>query len=174
MCDIYYNIQTLTLLPFSIASDLANYNESVDQADNQSHLHSWSIQSPFLFDIAYVCLLLKRHVWVIPHFIYFQYDYISARVYCSSGNDRKYLQCLPFCCHLSNTQFWPYPGRYKHQFTRPGIYYYWSGPVDSTGIIVMRGKVNVTETFSQIENVTVRVGEYEAVYNVTGVAFSAL
>ena len=33
---------------------------------------------------------------------------------------------------------------------------------------MMRGKVNVTEIVSQVENVTVRVGEYEAVYNVTG------
>ena len=84
-----------------------------------------------------------------------------------------YIVCN-FVAKLSNTQFWPYSGGYKHQFTRPGIYYYWSGPVDSTGIIVMRGKVNVTETFSQIENVTVRVGEYEAVYNLTsGRTFTA-
>ena len=101
--------------------------------------------------------------------IIYQQAYIAHRVM-----TENICNVCHFVAKLSNTQFWPYPGRYKHQFTRPGIYYYWSGPVDSTGIIVMRGKVNVTETFSHIENVTVRVGEYEAVYNVTGGAYSAL
>lgn len=76
-------------------------------------------------------------------------------------------QCWQLWSWISSNSCLIGAGRYRHQFTRPGVYYYWSGLVDINGAIWMRGKVNVTEKFSYTQNVIVRVGEFEAVYNVS-------
>ena len=61
---------------------------------------------------------------------------------------------------------------YTYQFTTPGVYYYYSGEVDSRGSIVMRGAVHVFSKESQMEDVVATVAGHEAVYYTNGSEYS--
>jgi hypothetical protein len=49
-------------------------------------------------------------------------------------------------------------GRFTYQFNRPGIYYYWSGYVDSSQQIALRGVVEVLDSPNErIASIQVKV-----------------
>ncbi len=55
-------------------------------------------------------------------------------------------------------------GSYCWEFVNPGVYHYWSGPVNSYGDIVMRGMVEVVRKTSFTANLTVKIGDQEPAY----------
>ena len=48
-------------------------------------------------------------------------------------------------------------GTFSHTFTKPGTYYYSSGPVDNQGKVVMKGKVVVKELSSEAQTVSLKL-----------------
>lgn len=58
-------------------------------------------------------------------------------------------------------------GWFQHRFNVPGTYYYSSGFVDPYDVINMKGKIVVMGPRSKATNVTVRVGNFTAVHNLT-------
>ena len=70
--------------------------------------------------------------------------------------------CMPYsgsCCPS---------GSYEYQFTNEGSNFYWSGCVDLACKITMRGTVNVQSHQSYAADLEVKVGQYEAEYDVSG------
>ncbi len=61
-------------------------------------------------------------------------------------------------------------GGYKYQFTVSGTYYYWSGSVDDSDRIQMRGVVIVNEAPPSFHKVTLSIKNIQATYNVGGMA----
>ena len=58
-----------------------------------------------------------------------------------------------------------YPtGRYRFQFGKKSQNFYWSGPVDDSGSIVLRGVVNVQDKASFAGNISLTIGKHEAIY----------
>lgn len=58
-------------------------------------------------------------------------------------------------------------GGYIYQFTSPGLYYYWSAPIDSYGQIILRGVVKVHQKSSVLETLTLTVNGHAAIHNTT-------
>ncbi len=61
---------------------------------------------------------------------------------------------------LINFSFLQYIGSFSYQFLTPGTYYYWSTPVDSSGLISLRGVITVVAAQSQILTVQVSSGSF--------------
>lgn len=55
-------------------------------------------------------------------------------------------------------------GTFQHQFNQPGIYYYWSGFVESTKVISFRGVVEVVASSDKELELTVRLNEIKGKY----------
>ena len=55
-------------------------------------------------------------------------------------------------------------GSFSYKFVRPGVYYYWSGPVDEYERIYMRGKVEVVAKASFVDTLKMTVANYEPIY----------
>lgn len=60
-------------------------------------------------------------------------------------------------------------GNFSQQFNLPGTYFYSSGEVDPYGVIVMKGKVIVSDFKTKSQDVKVLVGGIEAPYNASAV-----
>ena len=56
-------------------------------------------------------------------------------------------------------------GAYTYTFMTPGTYYYYSKPVDSAGLITMRGSVTVTDRTSSLGVLNFTIAGSEAVHN---------
>ena len=58
-------------------------------------------------------------------------------------------------------------GVFRHQFTAPGRYCYWSDYIDQYKTTWFRGCVTVVDQSSYVADVRVKVNGYEAVYQKT-------
>jgi hypothetical protein len=57
-----------------------------------------------------------------------------------------------------------FPGIFRHQFTVPGKYCYWSDYIDQYKTTWFRGCVTVEDLTSYVAAVTVKVNGFEALY----------
>ena len=53
-------------------------------------------------------------------------------------------------------------GSFKYQFNKPGLYYYWSGYVESSGVISFRGLINVKDTLDRELEINLELNGFKA------------
>lgn len=69
-------------------------------------------------------------------------------------------------CLYNNVQLLSLVGVFMHRFTVPGTYYYWSGWIEPYKTTHFRGSVHVSSESSYSGEVSVKVGDVEALYDV--------
>lgn len=53
-------------------------------------------------------------------------------------------------------------GIYRYQFNKPGLYYYWSGYVESSGQISFRGLIDVKDTLDRELEINLKLNGFKA------------
>jgi hypothetical protein len=101
----------------------------------------------------------------ITQFVTHGYTHLCYRF--SSGVILKQLNSLTFIVKAMYMEVVPVfvTGVYRHRFTVPGTYYYWSGYADEYNIISYRGVIHVTSQESYVGEVVVKVSGVEATYD---------